>query len=326
MPQPAISIIGRALQASKAGSVSSGTPVGYTTQALQFLNAILSDLCEEYDFALARGVVNLSLNTTQTTLGNGAAIISGPNIMPLDYLRTSGSSGSTGAENSAIYYINGVPYPLIPCDLAEFDQQVMQAGIQSYPWLMATDMSVQNIMGTFQGDTVANATTLLNIANAGSLTPGQSLAGNGLTPGTTLLALVGTTGTLSLPATQTASQASILYGAPPVAYVYPPPSGSFPTRVRYQRQMPDLTQAQVNAGAYAWFPNDGFLVKELSARLMMLSDDAREGTFSKDAMMILAAYNAQKDDDANRAKTVQLDRRTFGNAFSRLPNTKIIGW
>lgn len=327
MPQTAISIIGRALQASKTGSISNtlGTPSGYTLQALQFLNAILGDLCEEYDYALARGVANFNFNTNQTTIAGGAAIISGPNRLPLDYLRTSGSSGSEGAQKSVIWYINGVPEIMTPYDLAEFDIQVQQAGIQSYPWMWATDMSVATIAAATQGNLTSDSLTVGSIANTVGIVSGMSVAGNGIVPGSTMT-ISGSIGTLSAAATATASQASLIFGNPPIGYVYPPPSGSFPVQMRYQRRMPDLTQAQVTAGVFPWFPNDGYLVKELSARLMTLSDDSRESQFHRDAMDILAAYHRNKDDDANRAQTVQLDKRRFGPAFSNLRNTKQVGW
>jgi hypothetical protein len=37
-------------------------------------------------------------------------------------------------------------------------------------------------------------------------------------------------------------------------------------------------------------------------------------------------YLRLADDNANRAQTVQLDRRVFGRSFSALKNTKVIGW
>ena len=60
-------------------------------------------------------------------------------------------------------------------------------------------------------------------------------------------------------------------------------------------------------------------------------DDQRAALFLGDAEgigaeAILDKYLKMKDDDTNRAKTVQLDRRRFGKQFPLLRNTKTIGW
>ncbi len=41
---------------------------------------------------------------------------------------------------------------------------------------------------------------------------------------------------------------------------------------------------------------------------------------------ILLHYLKLKDDNADRAQTVKLDRRVFRHNFSALKNTKTIGW
>ena len=109
---------------------------GKTSQAQQLLNAILGDLCRNYDHAAARGLFNFVFDPV--VVSNFG---SGPYALPADYLRTSGSSGSTGSQKSSWWVLNGVPYPMVPIDLSEFDMQVQMAGQQSYPYLWATDMS-----------------------------------------------------------------------------------------------------------------------------------------------------------------------------------------
>lgn len=250
MAATANQIIARALSKAKVPA--------YVAQAQIELNVILSDLCQHHDLALARGQVQGTFNPGQTTTVNGVIIFGGPLALPSDYLRTSGSSGSEGAQKSAYWYNLGVPYPMVPCDLAEFDMQVQQSGNQSYPWMWVTDMA-------------------------------QS---------------------------------------PPVAYVYPPPSGAFPYFVRYQRQMPDIA----NFALAPWFPDVRYLITELAARMMEDSDDARAEQFHKDAEGILEPYLRLKDDNTNRSQTVQMDRRSFNpqkgalGAFGRKKNTKQIGW
>lgn len=115
---------------------------GKTLQAQQFLNLILSDLCQERDLAAARGLYSFVMTPTLSgAVGLQNVFACGPYTLPADYLRASGSSGSSGVQKSFNYYINGVPYPMIPVDLAEFDLAVQQAGQQSYPYVFATDMS-----------------------------------------------------------------------------------------------------------------------------------------------------------------------------------------
>lgn len=109
---------------------------GYTSQAGQLLNSILSDLCQTYDLDLAKGTFNFNFNPAlQTTpiypnLQQGA----GPYPLPADFLRMVD-------DKDAMWFLLGVPYPMIPCDLSEYDNLVQQAGLQSYPYIFATDMS-----------------------------------------------------------------------------------------------------------------------------------------------------------------------------------------
>lgn len=126
-------IIARALSKAKAPA--------YTAQAQLELNIILREVCQNYDLAIARSLITGVFNPGLTETVNGVLIFGGPIILPADYLRTSGSSGSEGAGKSAWYVNVGVPYPMVPCDLAEFDMQVQQAGLNSLPWQWVTDMS-----------------------------------------------------------------------------------------------------------------------------------------------------------------------------------------
>ena len=52
--------------------------------------------------------------------------------------------GSTGSQRSSKWYIQGVPYDMVEIDLTEFDDQVQQAGIQSYPYFWAKDFAPYN--------------------------------------------------------------------------------------------------------------------------------------------------------------------------------------
>ena len=111
-----------------------------------------------------------------------------------------------------------------------------------------------------------------------------------------------------------------------MGYPYPPPSGAYNARIRYQKLPPPLTQAQVNAGAYAWFDDSEVLTDLLTERMMGYSDDARAGQFDAFAAQKLARYTRLADDRSNRATVVELDRRRFGGSFRNLPNSKRVGW
>lgn len=100
---------------------------GFTVQAGQLLNLILSDLCQTYDFDLARVTYN---NTFNSAWGNN----SGPYILPSDYLRS--------LKDDVYYTISGVPYVMRYAAADEFDNLVTVAGLTGYPTIYTTDLSV----------------------------------------------------------------------------------------------------------------------------------------------------------------------------------------
>jgi hypothetical protein len=182
------------------------------------------------------------------------------------------------------------------------------------------------------------------------LTVGLSVAGEGIVPGTTILGspLLNTNGqpilntngqpiltgsshitggnlVLSNPATATIVSASVFFGIAPVAYVYPAPLSNWPVTVRYQRWMPSL----VDTSQYPWFPNDGYLIDKLAAKLMALADDTRELSRDAKADKELGKYLGLSDDKTNRSQAVQLDGRNYGTSAlggRNLRNTKTMGW
>jgi hypothetical protein len=299
---------------------------GFTAQGLVKLQIILDELCLKADFALARGVYYFSLDPTLITTIGGITNFGGPYPLPLDYLRTSGSSGTDGLQYSFFYVYNGVPYPLIPWDLGRLDMQVQQPGNQNLPGAFATDISPETtaqdrLAGTTTAATVSGSSNI-TVTSATNMAVGMSVSGLGIAVGSTISVIAGTTITLSLATTGTFSAASIMFGTPANAYVYPGPSGAFPTTLRYQRLMPPLTDTT----RIPWFPDQQYLLTRLTAELMATSDDARYEWFISNSVGILGKYEAFSDDKNNRAQTVQLDRSRFGRAFNSLPNTKTVGW
>lgn len=95
---------------------------GFTTQAGEMLNAILAELCQNYNFELAKINYGFSFNGT-----------SGPYIMPTNYLRTK--------KDSFGFTIDGVPYRLTQLDYEEYLDLVQTPGFSSYPRFFATDPS-----------------------------------------------------------------------------------------------------------------------------------------------------------------------------------------
>lgn len=111
---------------------------GWTTQAGQWLNAILSDLAQDYDFAV--NVVTFPLTFDTSTVYQNNVAGAGPNILPTNYLR------ALNREN--IYYINGVRYVLIIVERWEYDALVQTAGWSSYPQFAYADL---NLSAPFAG-------------------------------------------------------------------------------------------------------------------------------------------------------------------------------
>lgn len=232
---------------------------GYIQLAGQLLNAALSDLCQTYDFEVARGTFYFNFQPGLIAPVGNSIFGSGPYPLPADYLR---------AQKDGVFWtLLGVPYFLTSCDISEFDMQVQQAGVQSYPYLYATDLSLS--------DEAANG------------------------------------------------------DATPVMYVYSPPSGAYPVTVRYYRQMPDIATPETSA-TVPWFPNQQYLITRLAGELMRITGDDRQAQFLGEgpdgAQGILRRYLELKDDRSSRAQRITLDRRRFGRNWSRLPNSKTVGW
>ncbi len=296
---------------------------GMAAQGLDGLNAIQSDLCQQHDLADARGQFNFNFNPQLTSLFG-----SGPYSLPLDYLRTSGSSGARGVTRSAWYLYPaptlpaGQPIFMTPIDLAEFDLYAKLPS-QSTPELWCTDMAVRKIVLSTSASLTAGSTAGTVILATGILN-GMSIAGEGIVPGTTIT-ISGLNITLSVAATITNPVSSVFFGYPPLAYVYPAPLGPYPVTVRYQREMPPI----VDTATVPWFSNDGYLIEKLAAFQMPISGDQRKDAFEASAARKLNQYLGLSDDKTNRSQAVQLDGRNYGiggGSGRYLKNTKTMGW
>ncbi len=95
---------------------------GYTAQSGQKLNAILADLCQNYDLELARKTTTFPFTVS-----------SGPYTLPANYLRA--------RKGMVFYTYNGIPYFMVPIDISEYDSLVQQAGFNDFPRDFTTDMA-----------------------------------------------------------------------------------------------------------------------------------------------------------------------------------------
>lgn len=114
-------------------------------------------------------------------------------------------------------------------------------------------------------------------------------------------------------------------------YVWVPAAGAYAATVRYNPQMADITTPESSA-TIPWFPNTDILINGTAGALMDITNDDRRapgGSHSPEAFKAkLNDYLKMKDDpETSGVKRVSLDRRFFGGSkWSRLPNTKVIGW
>jgi len=111
---------------------------GFTGQALSLLNMILSDLCQVYDFSVAKNTYQFNFSPGQiNSLGQAYQ------NLPSTYLRC--------ILNECFYVIDGVPYPMVPYDQAEGDMFVEQSNNQNYPVAFWTDMSLSGVTNSSTG-------------------------------------------------------------------------------------------------------------------------------------------------------------------------------
>lgn len=116
---------------------------GFTAQGGQFLNAMLQDLCQNWDIDVAKTTLAFSFNNGPSGTGAGSGTGSGPYQLPANYLRMSVIDG----KDQFFYTIQGVPYPLIQVTMAEYQWLVQTPGFNSYPYNYATDFSTVGTLG-----------------------------------------------------------------------------------------------------------------------------------------------------------------------------------
>ena len=111
MPYTAQQLVTRACYIAKAP--------GFVTQAGEFLNMILADLCQTYDFDFIRGLQTLSISP----LANLSSGLPQGYAMNADHLRT----------REVFYYVGGQPFYLAQMPIERFDQLFNGPGVSNYP-------------------------------------------------------------------------------------------------------------------------------------------------------------------------------------------------
>jgi len=113
--------------------------------------------------------------------------------------------------------------------------------------------------------------------------------------------------------------------SPPQMYFWPPPNASYQVDVRYAKLRPDIATPETST-TVPWFPEQNYLLDELTARMMAVANDDRMDSFHKKAADILRKWLTIQRDNESYVNTVTLDRRKFSTPFSQLKNTKQVGF
>lgn len=111
MAQTSQQIVTRACYIAKAP--------GFLVQAGQYLNIILQDLCQTYDFDFIRQLQTLSISP----LANLTSGLPQGYAMNADHLRT----------REVFYYVGGQPFYLAQMPIERFDQLFNGPGVSNYP-------------------------------------------------------------------------------------------------------------------------------------------------------------------------------------------------
>ena len=112
-------------------------------------------------------------------------------------------------------------------------------------------------------------------------------------------------------------------GFPQMAF-YPPPNLSLLPTIRLQYQPADIATPE-NSSAIPWFPNQKYLITQLTADLMLLTGDQRQAQYDASARDQLLHYMKMDDDNEGFAQVVKLDPTRF-RSVSDLKPTKTTGF
>jgi|SRR5215469_2024875 len=300
---------------------------GFTADQSACLNLALQWFAQRYDFEVLKAPFNFNFTGATAPIGNlQATLASGPFTLPADYLRAK-------RGDIQFYPVAGYPFQLTPIDLNEFDHQWQQAGFQNYPIFWATDTSLRRDLHTTTASLTRGSGVMTNVVG-NSFFVGCGIYSDFIKQGTvaqvTSFTATSTGYTVNISHGEdvltTGDNLGITFATNPVAYVWPPAGGAYPCFVRYYRKPSDYLNPTTSE-AVPWFEWQDTLVDAVTGRLMHESDDSRALQFLGEGQpnsvpTQMRSLLQMKDDMANRARRVSLDRRRFGAGWSNLPKSK----
>jgi hypothetical protein len=106
---------------------------------------------------------------------------------------------------------------------------------------------------------------------------------------------------------------------------WPPPNASYSVFIRYEKLTADMANPETSASVPR-FPLQQYLIWELTARMMDISDDDRVDKFHEKARNLFRKWIVMQRDLESTVLRVKLDRNRFGVNTSSLKNTKAVGF
>jgi len=112
---------------------------------------------------------------------------------------------------------------------------------------------------------------------------------------------------------------------PAQIFFWPPPNASYTVNIRYEKKSVDMVSPESSA-IVPRFPLQQYLIWELAARMMGISDDPREDTYHEKARKLLSKWLTMQRDMEGTVLRVKLDRNRFSTPWDQLKNTKSVGF
>ena len=106
---------------------------------------------------------------------------------------------------------------------------------------------------------------------------------------------------------------------------WPPPNASYTVFIRYEKLVADMSSPQTSSSVPR-FPLQQYLIWEVAARMMDISDDDRVNNFHKRAADLLRKWEIMQRDMESTVLRVKLDRNRFSTPWDLLKNTKEVGF
>jgi Zn-dependent M28 family amino/carboxypeptidase len=106
---------------------------------------------------------------------------------------------------------------------------------------------------------------------------------------------------------------------------WPPPNAAYTVFIRYAKRSSDIASPS-SSNTVPIFPLQQYLIWELSARLMDLTDDDRVDKQHAKAAHLLSKWLTMQRDMESTVLRVKLDRNRFSTPYDSLKNTKEVGF